>query len=135
MDLINLAKELGQALQNDEIYIKFKISEQNVMCDEALQKIISEFNSKKTEINEELSKENVSQEKIDELNTVISELYTQMMQNETMIVHNSAKSEFENILRQVNTIIMKSSQGEDPFTADFDEFSCGGGCGSCGGCH
>ena len=135
MDVVNLAKELGLALQNDETYIKFKISDQNVACDEALQKIINEFNSKKAEINEELSKENLSQEKIDDLNNIISELYINMMKNETMAAHNSAKAEFENVLRKVNTIIMKSAQGEDPSALDIDEFSCGGGCGSCGGCH
>ena len=38
MDIINLARELGNAIQKDEEYIDYKIKEQNVECDEKLQK-------------------------------------------------------------------------------------------------
>ena len=48
MDIINLARELGAAIQQSEEYIDYKIKEQNVECDEALQKVIEEFNLKKS---------------------------------------------------------------------------------------
>ena len=48
MDIITLARELGAAIQQDELYIDYKINEQNVECDMELQKTIEDFNSKKS---------------------------------------------------------------------------------------
>ena len=45
-----------------------------------------------------------------------------------------AKQEMDTLLKRVNAIIMQSAEGEDPETTDYVE-SCGGDCGSCGGCH
>ena len=75
MDIINLARELGAAIQQSEEYTDYKIKEQNVECDEALQKVIEEFNLKKVSINNEIGKENVDQEKIDELNNSIGDFH------------------------------------------------------------
>ena len=49
-----------------------------------LQNTIKEFNLKKSEINAELSKEISSQEKMDKLNSEISELYKKITNDENM---------------------------------------------------
>lgn len=135
MDIINLARELGSAIQKDEEYIDYKIKEQNVECDEKLQKTIEEFNLKKVSINNEIGKDEVDQKKIDELNESIGELYSEIMQNETMKVYNEAKQKFESTLRKVSLIINSAAQGEDPYTVDIaSESSCVGNCNSCSGC-
>ena len=74
MDIITLARELGAAIQQDELYIDYKIKEQNIECDSELQKNIKDFNSKKSEINIEISKDNADSQKIDKLNSYIGEL-------------------------------------------------------------
>jgi len=51
-EVIELARELGSAIQRDESYIDYKIKQQNVECDENLQKMMKDFNSKKSEINQ-----------------------------------------------------------------------------------
>lgn len=135
MDIINLARELGSAIQQNEEYIDYKIKEQNVECDEKLQKTIEEFNLKKVSINNEIGKSEVDQKKIDELNESIGELYNQIMQNETMKDYNDAKQKFETTLRKVILIINSSAQGENPYTVDVEsESSCAGNCSSCSGC-
>ena len=135
MDINNLARELGNAIQKNEEYIDYKIKEQNVECDEKLQKIIEEFNLKKVSINNEIGKSEVNQKKIDELNESIGELYNQIMQNETMKAYNDAKQKFETTLRKVSLIINSSAQGENPYTVDVEsESSCAGHCSSCSGC-
>ena len=100
MEILTLARELGHAVQQSEEYIDFRIKEQNVECDAELQKEIEEFNLKKVSINHEISKENVNQEKIDKLNNEISELYSKIMENETMQKFNDSKQKFESVLRK-----------------------------------
>ena len=134
-EVIELARELGSAIQRHESYIDYKIKQQNVECDENLQKMMKDFNSKKSEINQEISKENTDQSKIDKLNEEINKLYMDIMQNETMNKYNEAKQKFESVLRGITLIINRSSFGEDPKTIDIEESdSCSGSCSSCSGC-
>ena len=135
MDLLNMARELGYAIQNDPDYIDFKIKEQNVECDEGLQKIIRDFKLKKVDINHEISKEKSDTDKIDKLNKEISTLYNSMVSHETMKLYNEAKEKFNQKLQKVSMIINRSALGEDPYAVNVDqELSCNGSCESCGGC-
>lgn len=134
-EVIELARGLGEAIQKDEVYIDYKIKQQNVECDKELQKMMEEFNLKKSEINSEISKEDTDQNKIDELNESINRLYTDIMQNETMNIYAQAKHKFEKLLRDITLIINRSSFGEDPRTISLDESdACTGSCHSCSGC-
>lgn len=134
-EVIELARGLGEAIQKDEVYIDYKIKQQNVECDKELQKMMEEFNLKKSEINSEISKEDTDQNKIDELNESINKLYTDIMQNETMNIYTQAKHKFEKLLRDITLIINRSSFGEDPRTINLDESdACTGSCHSCSGC-
>lgn len=134
-EVIELARELGCAIQRDEVYVDYKIKQQNVECDENLQNMMKDFNLKKSEINEEISKENTDQSKIDKLNEEINKLYTDIMQNETMAVYTQSKQKFEGVLRSITLIINRASMGEDPKTINIEESdACMGSCHSCSGC-
>ncbi|MDO4504496.1 MAG: YlbF family regulator [Clostridia bacterium] len=135
MDIITLARELGAAIQQDELYIDYKIKEQNVECDMELQKTIEDFNSKKSEINIEISKDNADSKKIDELNSSIGELYKKITQNPKMEEYNEAKQKFDDRLQKVSLIINSASAGQDPYSVDISEdTSCTGSCQTCHGC-
>ena len=58
-----------------------------------------------------------------------------MMGNKNMMEFNIAKQDVDSIMNQVSGILMMSVNGEDPETCDPNAHSCGGDCGSCGGCH
>lgn len=136
MELINLAREIGLAIQQDQDYTDYKICEQNVECDAELQKNIEIFNAKKSEINDEISKENSDKDVLDLLNKEIGELYEKIMTNDTMVKYNNAKQKFEETIQKINIIISGSAQGEDPYAINVDELSsCGGNCSGCSGCH
>ena len=135
MDLISLAREIGFAIQNDEDYIDYKINEQNMECDEELQKVIEDFNLKRVDINYEISKSEPDSEKIDKLNEEIGKLYKEMTSSETMKAYNESKEKFAKKLRKVSYIINKSAEGQDPYSIEIsEEESCGGSCSTCGGC-
>lgn len=134
MDIIELAREIGRKIQSDDIYLKLKIAKQNSDEDKKLQDLIGEFNLKRIAINNEATKDERDEKKLQELNEELRELYSTIMKNENMIAYNIAKQEMDSVLKRVTAIIMQSAEGEDPETTDYEE-SCTGSCSSCGGCH
>ena len=135
MDIIELTRELGKAIQADERYLAMEIARQNSDNDEELQKLIGEFNLKRMAINNEASKEDRDEAKLHELNTELRDVYTKTMQNKNMIAYNQAKEHMDNMLKRINAILSISADGGDPETADLTEDACGGSCSSCSGCH
>ena len=124
--LVELAKEMGYTIQQDERFIRTQM---------ALQSLIGEFNLKRMAISNEMGKDEKDEEKLNALDTDIRAVYERIMSNEHMTAYNAAKSELDAVLNQVNTILMMAAQGQDPETALEQGSGCGGNCSSCGGCH
>ena len=136
IEIFNLAREIGVAIQNSEEYINYRMNEQRVECNKELQEAIENFNSKKAEINSELSKEQANQEKLDKLNKEIGELYKKITDDETMKEFNTTKQIFDDLLSKVSYLISECAKGEDPYNVQIpNDQSCTGSCATCGGCH
>jgi len=135
MDIIELTRELGRTLQNDQRYVDMRLAQQQSDEDESLQQLIGEFNLKRMAINNEAQKEDRSEETLQRLNGELRDVYGRIMQNEHMIAYNNAKTEFDALLQRITGIIGLCADGENPDTCDYDAASCGGDCSSCGGCH
>ena len=135
MDIIELTRELGKALQNDQRYLDMQLARQQSDEDEGLQQAIGEFNLKRMAINNEAQKENRDEEALKRLTEEFREVYGKIMEKENMLRYNVAKNEFDALLQRVTGIIGLCADGEDPETCDYDAASCGGNCASCGGCH
>lgn len=135
MDIIQMTRELGKALQADDRYIAYNLAKQANDEDEQLQELIGAFNLKRMEMSMEMGKEDKSDEKIAELNEAIRSLYKQIMENPKMMVFNAAKEGMDSLMNQINHIITMAANGEDPETCGTGEISCGGNCSSCSGCH
>lgn len=135
MDIIELAREMGKNLQKDERYLSLQIAKQNSDEDQALQDAIGEFNLKRMAINNEAQKEDRDEEKLKTLNEELRTVYATIMQNSNMQAYNKAKEELDALIQRATAIISLSAEGENPETCDYDAASCGGNCGSCGGCH
>lgn len=133
-DVIELAREIGRQLQADESYLKLQVARQQSEEDETLQNAIGEFNLKRMAINNEASKPDRNDEKMQKLNEELRKAYSQVMTNENWVAFNEAQGEFEAIVKRVTAIITQSAQGEDPNTTDYVPSSCSGSCETCGGC-
>lgn len=135
LDIIELTRELGKKLQKEEVYLKYRIVKQAADEDAELQRLINEFDIKRTEINEEASKPEDAQnsERIQNLNRELRKVYAKIMSNERMINYNNAKDEYDILFNRISSIIQQSSEGEDPEIADYTP-SCSGSCATCGGC-
>ncbi len=134
MDIIELSRELGRKIQQEESYVAMQEANKACENDEALQALIGEFNLKKLALNEKISASEQDKEAVAALNTEMRKIYADIMVNENMIKLNESKAQFDTIINRVFAIVSNSANGEDPNTTDY-QASCSGSCSSCSGCH
>lgn len=134
MDVIEKARELGKAIQQDERFIRYAKARLANDSDKALQEAIGQFNIARMELDREVNSENKDDEKVKELNENLRKIYGDIMSSPAMVEYNTAKAELDTMVNEVNVIISKSIDGEDPETCDVNS-GCTGSCSTCGGCH
>ena len=117
MNVIEQARELGKAIQKDERFIRYAKARLANDDNKELQDSIGQFNLTRMELNEKLRK-----------------IYSEIMSSPAMTEYNTAKAELDTMVNEVNVIISKSIDGEDPETCDTTS-GCTGSCSTCGGCH
>lgn len=135
-DLLEMAKELGKALQKDAVYLAFrKAAEDNDNCEE-LQNLIGEFNLKKLNYSNENDKPQPDTDRLNALDKEVREAYSAIMRNESMVKYQTARAEFEQLLDSINRVIAYSAAGQDPDSYNpAAASSCSGNCAGCAGCH
>lgn len=134
MDVIAMARELGKAIQQDERFIRYAKARLANDSDSALQEAIGQFNIARMELDREVNSENKDDEKVKSLNENLRKVYGDIMSSPAMVEYNTAKAELDTMVNEVNVIISKSIDGEDPETCDLHS-GCTGSCSTCGGCH
>lgn len=134
MDAIKQARELGKAIQQDERFIRYAKARLANDNDKVLQDAIGQFNITRMELDREVSAEDKNDDKVRELNENLRKIYSEIMATPAMVEYNTSKAELDNLVNEINTIISKSLDGEDPETCETTS-GCTGSCESCGGCH
>lgn len=136
MTVIELTRALGKEIQESQEYKDLMVAREANDNDETLQDMIGQFNLKRIELNSLMAKPEKDEDAIAACNGDLQKVYQDVMGNPNMIAFNNAKVGLDAMMNKINTILVKSVNGEDPETcADAEESSCGGNCGSCGGCH
>ncbi len=135
MDIIELARQLGAAIQKEEAYIAYQAAKTANDEDEKLQNLIGEFNLQRMSLTNELQKpeDQKSKSKIEELNKQLQKIYDDIMNNESMQNYNVAKHNMDEVSNKITSIIAMCIEGEDPATCE--PAGCSGSCSTCGGCH
>ena len=131
--ILEMTRELAFELQNDQRFLRAQLAESAADQDEQLQSLIGEFSLKRVALNNEMSKEEKDDQKIQALDKEIRDIYAKMMENKSMQAYQQAKSELDRLLKSMITILTVSAQGEDPDSVE--ESGCAGGCEGCSGCH
>ena len=80
-------------------------------------------------------KKDKDQEKMNELDQQIKQLYQKIMSYPKMVVYNGAKKEVDAMMNYINRILVLSVNGEDPDSVEMSDTSCTGSCSTCGGCN
>lgn len=136
MDVIAIARELGAALQKDERYLKLAAAQKANEEDTALNELISKLQLVQLSFQQEASKEDKDDAKLQEMDAEFSQLYAQVMANPNMQAYQNAAQEVDKLMKYVNGIFTLCLQGQDPATCEpEEEHHCSGECSSCGGCH
>lgn len=133
MDIIEMTRELGKALQQDDRYIAYNLAKQANDNDKELQQQISDFDRMRSELNSELCKDDKDTDKIKELDENIKSTYKNVMSNKNMIVFTGTQKALESLVNNMNQIITMCANGEDPDTCEPSQ-GCTGSCSTCGGC-
>ena len=133
MDIIEMTRELGKALQNDDRYIAYDLAKRANDNDEELQKHIASFEEMRSQLNTEIIKEDKDTDRIKELDQGIKDVYQKIMSNRNMMVFSAAQKALEALVNNMNQIITLCANGEDPETCE-PSTGCTGSCSTCGGC-
>ena len=134
MDLIQMARELGAALQQDARYLEFMQAHDENEKDLELQGLIGKIQLVHMSYNREAAKDDKDEEKLKEYDRQFNTLYNEVMCNPHMRRFEKARDEADKLMKEITGILTLCMRGEDPMTCDPNAGSCGGDCGSCGGC-
>lgn len=134
MTVIESVRELGKAIQQDERFVRYAKAKLASDTDAELQAAIGEFNITRMELERASTEEGKDEVQMKMLNEKLREIYGKVMANPVMVEFNTAKVGVDQMMGEVNTIISKCLEGEDPETCTVDS-GCSGSCSTCGGCH
>ena len=134
MDVIELTRELGKAIQQDDRFIAYNLAKQANDNDEGLQADMDRFSKLRADLGSAMSAEEPDRDNIAALDKELKEVYGRIMKNPNMIVFEGARQNLENLVNNIQQIITLCANGEDPATCQPQTSSCTGSCSTCGGC-
>lgn len=129
MDILEMAKELGKAIENSKEFENLRNAEQIQANDEKAQALIGEYNLKRMNIMKKAQAENLTQEDFDKIQTEMADEFDKLMQYDVIKNFIDAKEAFDSMYVQVQNIIDFYANGEKQVGG------CSGNCSSCGGCN
>ena len=135
MNVIELTRQLGKAIQEDERYKKYEEAAKFNDTDTEIQNSIGRFNQLRSELGVEMRKPAKDADRLTSLDSEIKELYDEIMAMPKMVAFNEAKADIDALMKSVYYILQQAANGEDPETCPAQAPSgCSGSCASCGGC-
>lgn len=135
MDLIQMARELGAAIQQDERYLRFMQAREANDKDNELNSLIGKIQLVHMSYNQEAAKEDKDETILQSYDREFHALYNEVMCNPNMRRYEKARDDVDALMKEITGILTLCVRGEDPMTCDPNaSASCGGDCGSCGGC-
>ena len=136
MDIIELTRQLGAAIQKEEAYINFHKAKETNEADDELNELINKIQLIHMSYQHEASKEDANEQKLAAYETEFNDLYKKVMENEHMRDYEVARAEIDEMMHYITGILALCIQGEDPATCEPEEehHHCGGDCSGCSGC-
>lgn len=130
-------RTLGKAIQADPRYTAYHAAKAANDGDEALQGDIQVFNLKRMSYQHEMEKPEGqrNEEKIQQLEAQVQEIYAHIVSNPHMAEFQMAKEAMDAMMQELDMILTLCANGENPDTCHPDLSGCTGNCASCGGCH
>ena len=128
--VIELAKELGEALSGSDEFLRYKAADEAYHADAEALRLTEEYGKKSEELAMELSKEDIKPTEMIKIRQKMTAEYASLCLNPVIKEFVESKQEAEKLLSEVNSIIHFYVTGEEE-----QQGGCSGNCSSCGGCH
>ena len=126
MDIIEKAKELGEAIADSKEMERLKTSDAKLQGDTKAMSLMKEYKQLQIEL-VRASKEKRDTETIDDIKEMLLKKQQQLYDYEITNEYLEAKSEFDKFMNKINDVISFAITGEEQCAP--------GKCGSCGGCR
>ncbi len=136
MDVIEITRQLGEAIQQDERYIAFMEAKRANEEDMELNAMIGKLNLVQMAYQNESGKEAPDDKKLDDMDKEFRQLYGDIMLNENMKRYEEKKQVVDDMMNYLIGILSQCVNGADPATCEpvSADGECTGSCSTCGGC-
>lgn len=136
MNVIELTRQLGEAIQQDEKYIAYMEAKQANEEDMDLNAMIGKLNLVQMSYQNESGKDSPDEKKLEEMDNEFRQLYGDIMLNENMKRYEAKKQELDDMMNYLIGILSQCVNGADPATCEpvSESGDCTGSCSTCGGC-
>ena len=136
MDVIEITRQLGEAIQQDERYIAFMEAKRANEEDMELNAMIGKLNLVQMAYQNESGKEAPDDKKLDDMDKEFRQLYGDIMLNENMKRYEEKKQTVDDMMNYLIGILSQCVNGADPATCEpvSADGECTGSCSTCGGC-
>ena len=135
MTVLDAVRNLGEAIQGDERFLRYAKAKLANDQNSELQDLIGQFNVVRMNLDEVMTADERDEAKVQSLNEELRKVYMDIMGKDSMVEYNAAKVDLDSMLNDINSVIMQCVDGADPKTVEPEVHSCTGSCDSCGGCH
>lgn len=137
MDVIQLTRKLGAAIQQDERYLAFSEARKANDSDEELASLLGKINIVQISYQREAEKgDDADEGKMEAYNKEFNELYNEVMLNPNMVRYEAARTAVDDMMNYTVQLLSLCVNGEDPETCEpqQEQPSCGHDCSGCAGC-
>ena len=128
MEILDMARQLGEAIRDSEIMARVKKAEEAQQSDAEAQKLIGEYNLTRMQLAQRAQKEDITKEEMEQIQQELSAEFEKLTKNPVIAEFLESRAALDAIVNQVNSILTHFITGEDPN-------GCTHNCSTCGGCH
>ncbi len=136
MNVIEITRQLGEAIQQDDKYIAFMEAKKANEDDMALNALIGKLNLVQMAYQNESGKDAPDEQKLSDMDKEFQSLYGEIMLNENMKRYEEKKQDLDDMMNYLIGILSQCVNGADPATCEpvSADGECTGSCSTCGGC-
>ncbi len=136
MNVVELTRQLGAAIQQDERYLKFIAAREQIDKDPEILDKTAKIEEIRTEYQAAAMDPNPDEALLSKLDKDFQDIYAALMTSDKMAEFNDASGEVDKMMNYIMQILYLCVNGDDPATCEpaEEEHECGGECSHCSGC-
>ena len=132
MDMVfEKTRELGEALQQSEAYLRMKEAETKAMQNMEAAEMMAQYLEKRSQIQEMMEVENPDPGAMQRLSNEMDQIQEKLQMIDDIAELTAARAEFNALIGQINQVLQFIVTGR----MTDEEGGCSGSCNSCSGCH